>query len=229
MGLHHFFTTSVEGDRIVISGDEARHAIKVLRLRPGERITVSDGAGAVVEAVVRSLDGAVEAEVEDRRVVSAPRPTITIHQALMKGDRMDDMIERSVELGVARIVPFLAERTIVRWDEAKRVKSHTRWTEIARAAAKQSRSPWLTVVDPLADAAPREGIVLHEEATTLLRDVLPDEAPEVIDLVIGPEGGLTPAEIEGARTVSLGPHVLRSDFAGPVAAAIVSFVYGSLG
>jgi len=229
MGLHHFFTSSVEGDRVVITGDEARHAIRVLRLGFGERITVSNGAGFVVEAVVRSLDTDVVADVESRCEVTVPRPTITIHQALVKGDRLDDMIERSVELGVRRIVPFVAERTVVRWDASKRQKAHARWNEIARAASKQSRSPWLAVVDPVADAAPQRGFVLHEEATTSLRDALPAQPPEEIELVVGPEGGFAPDEIDGARTVSLGRQILRSDFAGPVAATIVAFVYGSLG
>jgi len=212
-----------------LTGDEARHAIKVVRLRVGEHITVADGEGRIVEAVVRSIDRDVHADVVSRRTATAPRPAITIHQALMKGDRMDDMVERSVEIGVRRIVPLGAERSVVRWDQTKREKAQARWNEIARAAAKQSRSPWLTTVEPVRDEAPHEGFVLHEEANTSLRDALPDEPPETIDLVVGPEGGLTADEVSGRTTLSLGERVLRAEFAGPVAATIVSFVYGSLG
>jgi 16S rRNA (uracil1498-N3)-methyltransferase len=231
MAVHHFFTPpeNVDGDTVVLTGEEAHHAARVVRLRIGEHITIADGNGRVYDASVRSLDGDVACAIEDVHDVAVPRPVITIHQALVKGDRMDDMIERSVEVGVRRIVPFEAERSIVRWDAAKRDKAYVRWNEIARAASKQSRSPWLTTVDPVQDAPPREGFVLHEDATTRLRDALPPEAPEHLTLVVGPEGSFAPAELEGRCTVSLGERILRSEFAGPVAATIVSFVYGSLG
>ncbi len=235
MGVHHFFVEphDISEDRIVIAGDEAHHAIRVLRVRPGERITVADGTGRVFDAVVKDVRDEVEADVEGVREASVPRPSITIHQALMKGDRMEDMIDKSVEIGVARIVPFDAERSIVRWDDRKRDKSHERWTQIARAAAKQSRSPWLTVIDPVASGVPRPPVlVLHEEATTRLRDALPDEPPDVLELVVGPEGGLAPDELDrldGSTLVSLGPRIFRTEVAGPVAAAMIAYRYGSLG
>ncbi len=231
MTAHHFFATpdDVRGDTITLNGDEAHHASRVLRLRVGEAITVSDNTGHVYEADVASIGGHVVAHVNDVRDVSMPRPAITVHQALMKGDRMDDLIDRCVEVGVTRVAPFVGARSIVRWDEARKRKAHARWNEIARAASKQARSPWLAVVDPVADEPPREGFVLHEEASLRLREALPDDPPDELALVVGPEGGFERSEIDGARAVSLGQQVLRSDFAGPVAAAIVAFVYGSLG
>lgn len=237
MGVHHFFTApdQVRGDVAVLSGDEARHAARVLRVRPGERITISDDAGHVYDAVVRSVGDIVEADVDGVRDALPPRPKITVHQALMKGDRMDDMIERSVEVGVTRVAPFDAERSIVRWDHTRRKRAHERWVAVARSAAKQSRSPWLVRIDPVSDRTPEvAALVLHEEATTRLRDVLPAEVPEDLHLVIGPEGGLSAGEVErlvssGATLVSLGERILRTETAAPVAATIIAFTYGSLG
>jgi 16S rRNA (uracil1498-N3)-methyltransferase len=234
MSRHHFFASpdDITADRVTLTGDEAHHAARVLRLHPGERITVADGSGRVVDAVVRVLGEIVEAEIEDVRTVQAARPAIRIHQALMKGDRMDDMIEKSVEIGVARIAPFEAERSIVRWDDRKRQKAQERWTNVALAAAKQCRSPWLTTIEPVSAGVPAHAdLVLHEEATLRFRDTLPDEPPASIDVVVGPEGGLTPDEVEriDAAAVSLGPRILRTEVAGPVAAAIIAYRYGSLG
>jgi len=237
MGVHHFFTTpeGVRGGTVVLSGDEGHHAARVLRLRPGERITVADGSGRVFEAVVKTLSGEVEADIVDVHDVSVPRPMITIHQALMKGDRMDGMIEKSVELGVSRISPFVAERSIVRWDDSRKQKALERWMTITLSAAKQSRSPWLAAVDPVGASVPDvAAIVLHEDATARLRDVLPPDAPDDISFVVGPEGGLSEAEVgrlvlSGSTVVSLGERILRTETAGPAAAAIVAFVYGNLG
>jgi 16S rRNA (uracil1498-N3)-methyltransferase len=237
MAVHHFFTSpeNVGSDRLTITGDEAHHAARSLRLKTGERITVADGSGRVYDATVTSVGEAVEADITAARDAAPPRPSITIHQALMKGDRMDDVIDRCAEIGVATIAPFVAERSIVRWDEPRRAKALERWRAIARAAAKQARSPWLATIEPIAPGVPElEALVLHEDATVRLRDALPHDPPVVVHLVVGPEGGLAPTEMErlcraGGRPVSLGERILRSDWAGSVGATIVSFVYGSLG
>src|SRR3954447_3494865 len=98
MGVHHFFASPDDfGDELVVlSGAEARHASRVLRVQTGERITVADNSGRVVDAIVTTTGQRVEARITATRNVPLPRPAITIHQALMKGDRMDDMIERSI-------------------------------------------------------------------------------------------------------------------------------------
>jgi 16S rRNA (uracil1498-N3)-methyltransferase len=169
-----------------------------------------------------------------------PKPAVILYQAVMKGDRMDDVITKAVELGVARVVPFVAERTVVRWDESKRRKSRERWTAIARSAAKQCRSPHLTTVgdvlsgpdDAAKEAAPV--FVLHEGGSTRLREALPSAAPDEVVVVIGPEGGLAASEVEllregGAAVVTLGERILRTETAGVVAAAIIGYAYGSIG
>lgn len=238
--MHHFFveTDAIAGGSVVLSGDEAHHAARVLRVRVGEAITVADGTGRVVEAVVSLVDGIVEADIRDVRSTDVIRPVLTLYQAVTKGDKMDSIVEKAVEVGVRRIVPFIAERTIVSWDAKKRAARTERWTAIARAAAKQSRSPWLPRVDEVVDEievpSGELGIVLHEAAPTMLRDRLPEVAPEAIGIVVGPEGGFTDDEVEalttrGAVAAGLGDRILRTETAGPAVAAIVAYTYGSLG
>ncbi|MEX2538250.1 MAG: RsmE family RNA methyltransferase [Actinomycetota bacterium] len=242
MTEHHFFVEpgQLSGAVVELTGDEAHHAARVLRVRRGEPITVADGTGCVAEAVVSRVGSTVEAEVRSVRTVPPPRPAITLYQAVTKGDKMDAVIEKAVEIGVLRIVPFLAERTIVRWDGSKSQRAADRWSAIARGAAKQSRSPWLTNVENVISStgalAPREALViaLHESSSRRLRDLLPDDAPEAIGLVVGPEGGFDGGELRdlgprGIDVAGLGERILRTETAGLVAATIVGYAYGSLG
>ncbi len=240
--MHHFFTEPelIADGRVSLAGAEAHHASRVLRIRAGETISVADGSGRVLDAVVTKIGEMVEARVILEHECRPPQPVLVLHQGVAKGEKMDLVIQKSVELGARRIVPFLAERTLVRWDEGKREKARSRWSEIARAAAKQCRSPWLTEIGPVlegtAGVESEEGtvVVLDEEAERLLREVLPDRAPERMALVVGPEGGLTRGEVlamqeAGAAAVSLGERILRTETAGPVALALVSYTYGTLG
>jgi 16S rRNA (uracil1498-N3)-methyltransferase len=242
MSAHHFFVDpgDVRNDVVTISGAEAHHAAKVLRVRVAEPITVSDNTGRILEAVVSSVGDVVEADVYGERHVPAPRPAITLVQALTKGEKFDEVVDRVCEVGVSRVVPFVARRSVVRWDESKCSRALERWRAIARAAAKQSRSPWIPSVDAFTDdpkqATRGQGLslVLHESATQRLRDALPTDSPASVALVVGPEGGLADEELAalvaaGGRTVSLGPRVLRTEVAGLVAAALVAYVYGSVG
>lgn len=240
--MHHFFAAPecVRGDRVTLEGSEGHHAARVLRVRPGETISVADGSGRVLDAVVTRVaaDG-LEARVILAHDRKPSKPFLALYQGIAKGERMDFVVQKAVELGARRIVPFLATRSIVRWDEDKRAKAAERWTGIALAAAKQCRSPWLTEIAAVAadaDALVLGGVtlVLHEGATTLLRGALPDRAPDVLELVVGPEGGLAPGEVgaleqAGAIPVTLGERILRTETAGPVALALVSFRYGALG
>lgn len=238
-GRHHFFVPPEDThDGVVeIKGSEAHHAGRVLRLRAGESITVADGSGRVLEAVVTDVGRVVRADVTTTTLVTPPRPSLTLYQAVPKGDRMDDVVSKAVEIGVRRIVPFLAERTVVRWDERKRQKARERWTAVARAAAKQSRSSYLTSIGDVCDGlrveetAPVVG--LHEGASTRLREALPSEPPDELVVVVGPEGGLSPVEVEhlrsrGATLATLGDRILRTETAGLVAAAIIGYAYGNL-
>jgi 16S rRNA (uracil1498-N3)-methyltransferase len=238
--MHHFFVeaSAISNGTVELTGDEAHHAAHVVRVRKGETISVADGTGKVVEAVVTRVGRDVEAEIRGVREVVRPHPLITLCQGIAKGDRMDVAVEKAVEIGVAAIVPFLAERSIVRWEPRRREKAVERWSAIARSAAKQSRSAFVTSVEPVHEGVTglggRNTLALHEKATVRMRDALPQPVPDALMLVVGPEGGLSDDEVsalagEGAAVVSLGPRILRTETAGLVAATIVLHGYGSLG
>lgn len=236
--MHHFFAdpSDIGDGSVALKGDEAHHATRVLRLRPGEQISIADGTGRVFDAVVTKTGDVLEAEIRSESHAEPLLPEIVLYQAVAKGDRMDIAVQKAVEIGVRRIVPFMAERTVVHWDERKRTKAQVRLQEIAKAAAKQCRSPWPTLVAAPTDVIEVDAstIVLDADAKCRLRDVLPKQTPPTIGLVVGPEGGLSPAEIErateaGARAATLGDRILRTETAGSIAAALVRFVYGSLG
>lgn len=240
--MHHFFVdpSAVREGTLVLEGAEAHHAGRVLRVRPGERISVADGTGRVVDAVVTKVGRAIDAEIRSVRESEVRRPLLTLYQGVAKGDRMEIAVQKAVEIGVRRIVPVLTERSVVRWDERRRLRARERWSEIARAAAKQCRSPWLTSIDEVRDGVKdmtldeELRIVLHVESGDRLRDVLPTVTPASVALVVGPEGGLTDAEVDalvarGARTATLGERTLRTETAGTIASALVLYSYGSLG
>lgn len=222
------------GVTVYLRGDEAHHAATVARLRVAERVKVSDGRGtvAVVEAVAVSPDE-VAAVVIDSRVHPQLSPELWLVQALAKGGRDEQAVEQAVELGVARIIPWQAARSVSVWRGDKVDKGRARWAKIAREAAKQSLQAWWPEVSPLhtsADIAAmaREVslVVLDPDAPRLVSDVvaqLPGQRP--IALVVGPEGGIEPGELErwesaGAVSGRLGPTVLRTSSAGPVALAV---------
>ncbi len=241
-GRHHFFVgpSDVQEGFVELTGTEAHHASRVLRVRPGEEISVADDSGRVLDAVVTEVGSVVRAQVRVVHEAGWAKPAVTLVQAVAKGDRMDDVVSKAVEIGVSRIVPFIAERSVVRWDQSRRRKAHERWSAVARGAAKQCRSPHLTVVDEVRDGvagALSEGepvLVLHEGGSVRLRDAFPATVPDAVTVVVGPEGGLAPAEIDllvrgGASIVTLGERILRTETAGVVAAAIIAHAYGSLG
>lgn len=236
MTAPHFFAASVEADRITLTGADARHAVRSLRLRPGEEITVSDGAGAVVTARVVEARAALVAEVVSRRAVPPPRPLLRVLQALPKSGKLEPVVRKLTEVGVSEIVPFRAARSVVRWDSAKAAANLARLRAVAREASMQSRRAWLARVGEVArlEDLPPGGIVLHEEAAERLGAVLPPAPPDEVTLVVGPEGGFDPGEVAalaagGARSVSLGPSVLRTETAGLVAAILVLAKYGVIG
>jgi 16S rRNA (uracil1498-N3)-methyltransferase len=232
----HFFAGSVDGDRISIHGEDARHARRVLRIAPGERITVADGRGSVVTAVVEPDDTALVARVVDRRSVEPPRPRIVVYPALPKAGKLDLVVQKLTELGVAEVRPWIAERSIPRWDARKAAAQTERLRAIAHEAAKQSRRAFLLDVAepaPLGDL-PATTYVLHEGASGRLAGARPVSPPDVVGVVVGPEGGLSEREVEdltaaGARPVTVAPTVLRAETAAIVGPALVMALFDQLG
>ncbi len=235
----HPLSEYAAGAVYVLDGAEGRHAGVVQRRGPGERIDVVDGAGVRLRTVVESVQGAeVHLRVEQADVEPVPDVVVTLVQALAKGDRDEMAIEAATETGVDAIIPWQAERSVVVWRGDRAAKSRARWVSTVRAATKQARRARIPAVDvPLSSkqlaartrevvAAGGAVVVLHEEATAGLASVaLPDAGPLL--LVVGPEGGISVTEVAllteaGATTARLGPHVLRTSTAGPIAIALLS-------
>jgi 16S rRNA (uracil1498-N3)-methyltransferase len=243
MGAPQFFTEPADlgGEEAVLRGDEARHAARVLRLRVGERLLVADGAGRVAEATAVAVGrDEVRAQVTAVRTVTPRRPALTVVVGLVKGGRLDLVVQKLTELGVERVAPALCRRSVVAWDAAKRAAARERWAAVALAAAKQSRRARVPEVAPVAElpdqvaASPPPRLVCWEEGGRPLAAALPADAPAALTLVVGPEGGLEAAEVAacqaaGAEPVSLGPLVLRAETAAIATAAAVAFRYGHLG
>lgn len=228
------------GAIVHLRGADARHAVTVSRVRPGERLRLGDGAGLVLLGTVSSADAAdVALEVERVERRSRPAPRIHLVQALAKGDRDELALQAATELGVDVVVPWQAARSISRWDAAKAAKGRERWTTIAREASKQSLRAWLPEIAPVTST--KQLVERASSATMLVLDPLGDVAlvqltadelgDDDIVLVVGPEGGIADEEFAalsaaGARRVRLGPTVLRTSTAGPAAIAVLSAALG---
>lgn len=219
---------------MTLRGREGKHASTVRRLVPGERADVTDGAGTVAECVVvAARPGELELTVLATRTEPRPQPQVTVLQAIPKGDRGELAVELLTEVGADVIVPWAAERSVAVWRGDRAARSRTRWSSAAEQAAKQSRRAWFPEVTEQADLAAATGrvaaaalaIVLDPDAGHPLTAVQLPAAGEIV-LVVGPEGGISPAEAQafltaGAVPAMLGPTVLRASTAGVVAAAIL--------
>jgi 16S rRNA (uracil1498-N3)-methyltransferase len=214
-----------------LEGPEGRHAATVKRLRPGEAVLLSDGRGGLAHAVVDAAGrDTVDLTITGRTDADPPTPRVLLAQALVKGDRGELAVELATEAGVDGILPWRAARCVARWEEGPRgEKALARWRSTVREAAKQARRPWLPAVEePVTTAALARrvaavdlAVVLHEAASERLADVSLPPLGDLL-LVVGPEGGVTDAEIDalvaaGARPVRLGPEVLRASTAAAVA------------
>jgi 16S rRNA (uracil1498-N3)-methyltransferase len=233
----HFFVASIEGDPLRLEDDEGYHAARVLRLRPGEPLTLSDGRGNVAECEVSTVEPrAVTVHVRARRAAPERLPRIVVLPAVPKSGRLDLVVQKLTEIGVDEIRPWVAERSVVRWDERKRRAHAERWRAIAYEAAKQSRRAWLpSVAEPVDEPVlPPCTVALHEAGATRLEEVLPAQPPPEVGILIGPEGGLTDAEVRrvvslGGAAAGLGTQILRAETAAIVGPALVMGRYRLIG
>lgn len=231
--------------RIPLTSDDLHHALRVLRVRTGESVSIVDPSGGGIVLSVHEINEAGLAGTVLQTLEPPMLPRVTLVQGVAKGDSTDLVIRMAVEIGAERIIPVLFERSVVALKGDKSTKRGERWRAVAAAAAKQSDRFTIPVVDDprtLAQVLPDLGtfdrvLVAWEDSddgsiSHALSD-LDREADPTVAIVVGPEGGLTSGEVDslrsvGARVVSLGATVLRSETAGAVATALVAYELGGL-
>lgn len=223
-------TGSSPGAEVVLDGDEGRHAGTVKRIRVGEQVVLTDGAGTSATCTVTDADKtSLTLRVESIGYAERPSPLVTVVQAIPKGERGELAVEMLTEIGVDRIVPWAASRSVAVWRGDRATRSLAKWRSTARAAAKQARRSWLPEVTELATtddvvallAEADLAVVLHETAQVPLAAVSLDGVGAIV-VVVGPEGGLSDDELAAfaeAEIVRLGTSVLRTSTAGIAAVA----------
>ncbi|KAA0108067.1 16S rRNA (uracil(1498)-N(3))-methyltransferase [Mycolicibacterium sp. P1-5] len=222
------------GQCAVVDGDEGFHAATVRRIRPGERLVLSDGTGTLARCEVDETDKrGFSAQVLERWTALRSHPTVTVAQGIPKSERSELAIELATEAGADDFIAWQADRCVARWDGERAAKGLRRWRAVARSAARQSRRAYIPQIDgPIATGAlagvvaERAGagalvLALHESADRPLAE-LPVAQADSIMLLVGPEGGISGAELAqlaeaGATAVRLGPTVLRTTTAAAVA------------
>ncbi|MBO0886543.1 MAG: 16S rRNA (uracil(1498)-N(3))-methyltransferase [Acidimicrobiales bacterium] len=221
----HVFVDDLE--RCVLSEDDAHHLFSSLRLRPGEAVSVSDGKGRWRLCRVGGRRGADELET-DGPITEVPRPAppLTVGFALTKGGRPDQVVQRLTELGVDQLVPLATARSVVRWSPADAGRHVERLRRVARAAAMQSRLAHLPEVSPLVDLRQVSDLWPPDQLALAHPGGRPISLEQRVVLV-GPEGGWEPAELEtGLATVDLGPTRLRADTAAIAVGVLLTALRG---
>jgi 16S rRNA (uracil1498-N3)-methyltransferase len=225
----------LQAGHVGLRGAEGRHAATVRRLTAGERVDLTDGAGLLAQCVVTAArPGELDLDVLARQQQPPPEPRLTAVQAIPKGDRGELAVELLTEAGADVIVPWAAERCVAVWRGDRAARARARWVSAAEQAAKQSRRAWFPQVSEQADLGAVGQLIRQAALAVLLEPDAPVSLAELplpasgdVVLVIGPEGGISPAEAgafsaAGAIPARLGPNVLRASTAGAVAVAVVS-------
>ncbi len=227
-----FSETEITGDSYVLSGENEKHA-KVLRLRAGEEVTVVTPSGGQCDC--RVIENNLLKVVGRKKCENEPDVFVTLYQALPKGDKMDYIVQKCVELGVGKIVPMISARCVSRPDEKSLQKKRARWQKIALQAAMQSRRgiiPQVAECVSFAQAAEltranEQTVFFYEMGGDSVKDIIKGK-PGTIGIFIGSEGGFEPSEVEtvlkkGGRAATLGKRILRAETAPLAAMAIIMY------
>jgi 16S rRNA (uracil1498-N3)-methyltransferase len=191
---------------------DAHHLARVLRLRAGESVTASDGAGSWRACAYAG--GASVDPVDEVRFEPAPSPAVTVGFALTKGDKPEFAVQKLTELGVDRVVPLVAARSVVRWDPSKAERNVERWARVAREAAMQCRRVWLPEVAPVLPFGEAVAFCGGSEAVGLAEPGSPPMGFAKSCVFIGPEGGWSPEELTAVPAkFSIGSTILRAETA----------------
>lgn len=243
--MHSFFIGPMGSNSLAaLPPEEAKHALKVLRLKAGDEVCAMDGAGARWRGEIdRVQDGAVWVRLMEALPSNESPLRLTVYQGLPKAEKLDFLAQKLTELGAAALVPVRMERCVIKLDGKDGAKRRERLDRIAREAAKQCRRGLpMAVSEPMdwrqaiQDMAKCDLVLIPWEDArgTRLQDVFRDR-PDArsVGIVIGPEGGMSPGEVEalcaaGGRTVTLGPRILRTETAAVAAAALAMQLWGDL-
>ncbi len=239
--MPRFFIEPVDGDTAVITGADAHHLARVLRVRTGEKLTLCDGNGTDYFGEVSSVSSdAVEVCITERRpTVAEATIAVTLYQGLPKSEKMDFILQKAVELGAVRVVPVSTARSIVRLKGDEAAKKQARWQKIAAEAAGQSGrgiipsvGEVLSFSKALEQLKGEHAVVCYEGGGVPLSNTV-NEQTASISVFIGPEGGFDPAEMEqlrqiGVQPVTLGNRILRCETAPIVALSVIMQLSGNL-
>jgi 16S rRNA (uracil1498-N3)-methyltransferase len=237
----HFFVDELaDGSSVALRGEDTHH-LRALRLRPGDEVSLADGAGAVAVGILSDEKGAATVRVREVHHVVRPAPPVCVALAPPKGDRLPWAVQKLTEVGADEIALVDCERSVRRWSDGREDNARRRLEAVAREAAMQSRrpfipgirGPWSFPTAAQADASPLRVIVLWERATTPLADAL-GAGVDPVRLIVGPEGGLTDREVAaaedaGAPLASLGQGILRTETAALAATVVALHRLGRLG
>ena len=241
--MYHFFVTNeqVGEEQILIEGSDVNHIRNVLRMQNGEEVEISDGTGREYVCRIREMnERQITLDIEQKRISVAELPSrITLLQGLPKGDKMELIVQKAVELGVSEIVPVEMKRTVVRLDAKKAQKKKERWNSIAESAAKQSKRgiiPQVTNVMSFQEAVsyaaqsdvlliPYECAENMEQTRQIISEIQPGDS---VAVWIGPEGGFEEQEVErivlrGGKPITLGHRILRTETAGLAIVSILMY------
>ena len=244
--MHRFYLPPDEcqGSALTLTGREAHHGLRVLRLRKGERVMVLNGVGRVFDCEVTSLNrDTIGLDVQETKDAPAPPCEITLVQAIPKGKLLDSIIQKATELGVSRVVPLLSERVITQIDGDNSDTKTAHWRTVAIEAIKQCGSPWLPRIEPAVSLAE---LLARKEAfdVVLIASLQPGSRhprvwfdqfrqrerrePKSACVWVGPEGDFTEGEVAavmaaGAAPITLGPLVLRCETAATYCLSVINY------
>lgn len=241
-----FFSDKVYSDKIIIDGEDVSHIKKVLRLKEGENITICDGQGFDYKTVISKIgDREIECKIKEKHSCETePDLKVTLYQGLPKASKMDYIIQKNTELGISRIVPVSLSRCVVKLENKKAEEKKTeRWQKISLEAAKQSGRGIIPKIETplnLQDAinhllSEDLAFVLYEceENKNLKKLLTENKNAKTIGILIGPEGGFEPGEIEllhsfGIQSVGLGKRILRTETAGEAVLSMIMYEIGDI-
>jgi len=235
----------IEEGLLKIEGSEVRHIRRVLRLKVGDEITVFDGSAKDYEGTIVE-QGSTSVAIKIKNILSPQRESplkVTLAQSLLKGEKMDYLIQKVTELGINEIIPFFSSRSVPLLEKKGRLKRYHRWEKIAIEASKQCGRGMIPQIEPLKDFSEMLRIVSFDSLPLILCEKEGERLKEVLKglkegarvfFIVGPEGGLSEDEVDQARKmgflpVTLGRRILRSETASLCLLSILQYELGDIG